>query len=552
MLINKQPVGMQVDTGAAVSIMSIVTYKQLFSQENSPPIEPTNMRLSTYSGDMLETMGTVTCEVEYHNQKCQLPLVILKQPGPTLLGRNWLFKIRLDWPELTKQVLSLQDKTLNSILEHFQDVFQDELGTFQGPKVKLIVDPQIPPKFYKSRSLPYAMRDKVEEKLKVLQAAGIIELIESSEWAAPIVPVLKRDKQTIRLCGDYQLTVNRVVKLDQYPIPKIEDLLTKIAGGKYFTSLDMSQAYQQLPLHEASKKLVTINTHKGLFIYNRLPFGVSSAPGIFQRTMENLLQGIPLVLIYLDDILVAGETPEEHCHTLSEVLSRLSKAGLRLHKDKCTFMTTSVQYLGYKIDAQGIHPTQAKVKAIKEACTPRIVTELKAYLGILTYYSKFLPNLSTMLAPLYALFQKDQAWLWQAAQAEAFQKSKDMLTSSSVLTHYNPDLELTLACDASQYGLGAVLSHHFPSGEEKPIAFASRTLSKAKQNYSQIEKENLALVFGVQRFHSYLYGWQFTLYTDHKPLESLLNPWKSISKVVSQRIQHWALTLTMYEYTVNH
>jgi len=169
-------------------------------------------------------------------------------------------------------------------------------------------------------------------------------------------------------------------------------------------------------------------------------------------------------------------------------------------------MTTSVQYLGYKIDAQGMHPTQAKIKAIKETCIPRNVTELKAYLGILTYYSKLLLNLSAVPAPLYAILQKDQVHgHGKLLRLNLFKKSKDILTSSSVLTHYNPDFELTLSCDTLQYnGLGAVLSHHFSSSEEKPIAFASHTLFKAEQNYSQIERE--ALVFGVQGFHFYLYG----------------------------------------------
>ena len=170
----------------------------------------------------------------------------------------------------------------------------------------------------------------------------------------------------------------------------------------------MSQAYQQLLLHDESKKLVTINTHKGLFVYNHLPYSVSSTPGIFQRAVETLLQGILNVLIYFDDILVSGKTTEKHCHMLPEVLSRLAQAGLRLRQDKCTFMATSVQYLGYQIDAQGIHPTQAKVKAIKQAPIPSYVSELKACLGILTYYSKFFPNLSTVLAPLYELLKKDK------------------------------------------------------------------------------------------------------------------------------------------------
>ena len=255
--------------------------------------------------------------------------MIVKQEGPTLLGRNWLSQIRLNWPELTKQILSVHEKVLNPILDRFCEVFRDELGTYNGPTVKLVVDPQIPPKFYKLRPLPYAMGDKVEQQLQYLQTAGIIKPVESSEWAAPVVPILKRDEKTLRLCGGYRLIINQAVKLDQYPIPEIKDLLTKIAAGKYFTSLDMSQAYQQLPLHDESKRLVTINTHKGLFVYNHLPYGVPSTPGIFQRTVETLLQGIPNVLIYLYDILVSGKTTEEHCHRLSEVLSRLAQAGLR-------------------------------------------------------------------------------------------------------------------------------------------------------------------------------------------------------------------------------
>ena len=180
------------------------------------------------------------------------------------------------------------------------------------------------------------------------------------------------------------------------------------------------------------------------------------------------------------------------------------------------------------------------------------MSELKAYLGILMYYGKFLPNLSTLLAPLYSLLQKNKAWLWTNTQEKVFQQSKEMLTSSSVLVHYSPTLELTMACDASQYGLGAVLSHYFPKGEEKPIAYASHMLSKPEQNYSQIEREGLSLVFQVKKFHSYLYSRQFTMYTDHKPLQTLSNPNKSISTMVSQCIQRWVLTLSMYTYSVKH
>jgi len=186
------------------------------------------------------------------------------------------------------------------------------------------------------------MRQKVDDELQRLQKEGIIEPVQFAEWAAPIVPILKADKKSVRICGDYKLTVNRTCKLDNYPIPRVEDLFATLSGGKFFTKLDLSQAYQQLLLDEEAKKFVVINTQRGLFQYNRLPFGVSSAPGIFQRAMENLLQGIPNVIVYIDDILVSGASEAEHLVVLRKVLSRLKEAGLRLKKHKCVFMTTSV------------------------------------------------------------------------------------------------------------------------------------------------------------------------------------------------------------------
>ena len=194
--------------------------------------------------------------------------------------------------------------------------------------------------------------------------------------------------------------MNSASKLDKYSIPKIEDLFATLAGGETYTKLDMSQAYQQLLLDEESKQYVVINTHKGHFRYNRLPFSISSAPGIFQQVMENLLRGIPRVIVYLDDILITGDNEEEHLSTLNAVLTRLQESGLRLKRGKCTFLAPSVEYLGYCIDKQGLHPTNEKVKAIKEAPAPKNITQLKAYLGLLSYYSRFLPHLPSILAPL--------------------------------------------------------------------------------------------------------------------------------------------------------
>ena len=211
-------------------------------------------------------------------------------------------------------------------------------------------------------------------------------------------------------------------------------------------------------------------------------------------------------------------------------------------------MSPSVEYLIYLINKGGLHSSEKKVKAVKDAPTAGNIIELKAYLGLLMYYGKFLPNLATTLAPLYSLL-KNTKWCWNSQHEEAFMCSKELVTSETLLVHYDPTKELVLSCDASQYGLGAVLSQVYGK-LERPVAYASRSLSSAEKNYSQLEKEGLAIVFGIKKFHNYLFGRRFTLCTDHKPLQSLLNESKAIPTIASARIQRWALTLSMYEYTI--
>ena len=266
--------------------------------------------------------------------------------------------------------------------------------------------------------------------------------------------------------------------------------------------------------------------------------------------MENLLNGIPRVIVYLDDILVSGVSKEDHLHNLQLVFERLHSAGLFLKKDKCKFCVDSISYLGHKIDCEGLHPLPDKIDGITKASTPKSVTELKAFLGLMNYYAKFIPNLATVLSPLYQLLSESVPWSWTAERDAAFKKAKSLLTSDCVLVHYNPEKDLVISCDASSYGLGAVLSHKFPDGSERPIAFSSRTLSAAERKYSQIEKETLACVYGVKKFHSYLYGRRFRLVTDHKPLLSLLHEHHAIPTTTSNRIRRWALTLSMYDYTL--
>ena len=231
-----------------------------------------------------------------------------------------------------------------------------------------------------------------------------------------------------------------------------------------FSTLDLSHAYNQLMLDDVSRNLVTINTHRGLYRYTRLPFGTASAPAIFQKTMDSILQGMEGVACFLDDILVTGSSEEEHLKNLESVLQSLMKHGVHLKREKCFFMRTSVEYLGFKVDAEGLHATEEKLKAITEAPRPCNVTELRSFLGLINYYGQFISNLAATLHPLNCLLCKDSNWRWTKDCKQAFQAGKSKLISSHVLVHYNPELPLRLAGDASNYGIGAVISHMMPDG----------------------------------------------------------------------------------------
>ena len=335
---------------------------------------------------------------------------------------------------------------------------------------------------------------------------------------------------------------------DTHPLPRIEELFAAMSGGKTFSKLDLSHACLELTLDEVSRENLTINTHKGLFQYTRMPFGVSAAPAIFQRTIESLLGDIPQAVAFLDDVLVTGRTEAEHIANLHKVLSRLQSAGLRLKREKCVFFAPEVVYLGHRIDAAGLHPTTEKVQAVRDAPVPRNVTELKSYLGLLNYYGRFLPSLSSVLGPLHSLLKKDVRWSWRPVHEESFRASKELLLSARVLVHYDPGKELVLSCDASPYGVGAVLAHRMPDGSEHPVAYASRSLSPPERNYSQLDKEGLAVIFGVKKFHQYVYGRHFEITTDHKPLLGLFSEERAVPPMASSRIQRWALTLAAYNY----
>ncbi|XP_044744348.1 uncharacterized protein K02A2.6-like [Coccinella septempunctata] len=380
---------------------------------------------------------------------------------------------------------------------------------------------------------------------------GVLYPVDYSEWGTPVVPVLKKNG-SLRLCGDYKVTINPHIEVDQHPLPRIDDLFNCLQGGVKFSKLDLSDAYQQIGLDESSKELTTIVTHKGLYRYNRLTYGIASAPAKFQKIMESLFTGLEGVVVFLDDVLITGKDDNEHLERLRVVLTILKNSGLKVSRPKCKFFQDSIEYLGYIIDKEGLHTSESKTVAIKNAEAPTNVSELKSFLGMVNYYGRFIPNLSTILHPLYELLKKDKKWDWSDNCRKAFEQIKSFLASPRVLVHFDPLMKIKLTVDASPYGVAAVLSHILPTGIDRPIAFASRTLSNSEKNYSHIEKEGLAIIFAVLKFHQYLYANKFKLVTDNKALISIFGQHKPIPQFSANRLRRWAVILSNYQYEIEY
>ena len=295
-------------------------------------------------------------------------------------------------------------------------------------------------------------------------------------------------------------------------------------------------------LDKKAQELCTINTHKGLFRYSRLPFGVSSSPAIWQRFMEQVLSGMTSIYVMLDDVLITGQDDNEHMRNLEEVFQRFLKHGLRLKREKCAFLQPSVKYYGLCISKEGVSITRERLEAIHNAPHPNNITELRSFLGLLATLSSFIPNLSELAHPLNDLLG-NKPWKWTGSCEKSFQQLKMAVTTETVLAHYDPQQKLELAVDASPYGLGAVIMHTTPEGKHRPIAFASRSLNKH-------EKEALAIMFGLKRFRMYLYGQHFTIWTDHKPLQRIFGRQTAIPALAAQRLQRWALILAAFDYDI--
>lgn len=542
--VQGKPITFVVDTASGVTVVSEHLFNSLFP---SITLNKCHTKLSAYSGHDIAVVGQLDdVNIQYMDQRSNsLTLIVVKGNRPALLGRDWLAKIKLDWKSI---VCHVTPYSLDHVLSKYQDtVFASDFGKIADHVAKVELKSGAEPKYHKSRTVPYALREKVNEELQKQVNSGVLVPVKNSDWASPIVVVPKANG-SVRICADYKVSVNKQIEDHVYVLPTVEDLLAKLKGDK-FTKIDLANAFLQLPLEEESQKILTITTPRGLFRPTRLPFGIKTAPLLFQQVMDKVLHGLDDVICYIDDIMISATNDQKHLQILDEVLKRLSEQGIRANRDKCTFMAEKIQYLGYGIQKEGVVPLEDKIKAIIDAPMPTDKSTLMSLLGAVNYYEKFIPHRANLLAPLYRLLRNDAAWEWTKECDEAVDAVKKILTSEQTLTHFDPNKELLLACDASPYGVGCVLSHKI-GDMEKPIAYASKALTPAERKYPQIEREALAIIFGTQRFQKYLYGRKFKLITDHKPLTAIFGEKKGIPALAALRLQRWSVLLSAYDYEI--
>lgn len=549
---------MELDTGSCVSVCDFETYNRLFSNK---VIVSNKMPLSVVSGEKLEVLGSVNVRVTTKTGEFELPLTIIKtrKRFTPLLGRNWLEVLCPSWrAKLTinsidspKEIELVRAKMLKGLKTKFPSLFDNDLTK---PIKEFVVDIRMNHAFrpfvHKPYTVPFHLRERVSVQLDQLERAGILEKIEYAECASPMVVVAKANKD-LRICFDGSVTINPYIETHHYPLPVIDELLANKSGANLFCVLDLKGAYQQLIVNDKTKRVLAVNTIKGLYAFRRLPFGVKPAASIFQSVIDKILEGLRKVQAYIDDILIWGRTAEELYANLLEVLKRLEHYNVKLNPDKCQWFVNKVTYLGHVVSATGIAPNQEKVKAIIDAPAPQNVSQLKALLGMIQYYSKFLPKLNMKFSPLYELLKKDVAWEWNEKCNTAFKACKKLLSSSQLLMHYDPNLPMVITCDASNDGIAGVLSHRV-NGVERPVMYVSRALKPAEKNYPILHREALAIVFTLEKFYKYVYGHPVEIFTDHKPLEGIFMGKKGAPAVVASRLQRYVWRISHFDYTLRY
>ncbi|CAH2226702.1 jg3211, partial [Pararge aegeria aegeria] len=516
----------KLDSGSDLNVLSLKTFKKLGYSIND--LKPCELRAQSFCGNYLPILGALEMPWLYKHNKYIIKFIISKDDCQSVLGKDTCENIGV-----IKRIFAIN-------IDTYSDLFRG-VGKLPG-KYRIIIDKEVCPSICPVRKIPIGVRDKLKGELNNMEQMGIIRKVSHpTPWVNAIVLPAKKDG-SVRVCLDPR-PLNRAIRRAHYPLPTLTEIATALRGAKYFSKLDARSGFWMVQLDDQSADLCTFGTPFGRYQFLRLPYGVSCASEVFHAKIRQILEDLEGVESFIDDIIVYGSTIEEHDIRLRRLLDRAREVGIRFNREKCEFHVQQVTYLGHTFSEKGMQIDKNKLLAIKDMPCPCDRGSLERFLGMTNYLSKFIADYANIASPLRSLLRKGIEWYWDSNHAAAVSALKEALCRAPVLALYSADEPVLLTVDASASALGAAL---LQAG--RPVEFASVTLSETQTRYAQIEKELLAIVFALERFHQYVYGRSdVTIETDHKPLETLFK--KSLDGVPA-RLQRMMLRIQCYTFNV--
>lgn len=534
-IIGGKEVDLLVDSGAEANLISDTVWMKL-KREGVQVIRSTkgsDRILKGYANDNpMKILGTFEASISVGKRSTDAQFFVVEGGQRCLLG--------------DKTAKKLGVLKVGVDIDHVQ-AGQAPFSKISGVQVHIHMDPQAKPVFQPVRRVPVALEEAVFRKLEDMKARDIIEeKTGPASWVSPLVVVGKANGEP-RICLDLR-RVNEAVLRERHPMPMIDDFLARVGPNMIRSKLDVADSFLQLELDEESRDITTFITTRGIYRFKRMPFGLVIASEAYQKTMDEILVGCEGAWWYIDDIYVEGRTKREHDERLNKVLSRLKQRNVQLNLKKCVFGVTRLEFLGHLITENGIEPSEGKTEALRSFRKPENANELRSFLGLASYLSRFIPNLATVDHSLRNLTKKGVAYEWSKAHDEAFEKIKQLIVTPAALGFFKVGDRTLVMSDASPTGLGALLIQSSSNGESRIICYASKSLTETERRYCHTEKEALSLVWSVEKFYHYLYGREFELLTDCKALVYLFTP----RSRPCARIERWVLRLQGFEYMITH
>ena len=576
--IKKKPVMVKckIDTGAQSNVMPVRVYKELFPNESPEQLKQSNHKLTAYGGAPIKQYGICKVKCAHQGRVMQLPFFVTEAQGSVMLGLKsctdlGLVTLNCDASQCSEcnnssDIHTVKQQEKNNDLpcsigngalygksgDAKADLLKSEptcfsfsegdVGTFPG-EYHITMTENAKPVVNPPRRVPDALHEKLKQKLEFMEKKDIIRKVEKpTDWVNSVV-IATKSNGDLRICLDPR-SLNKAIKREYHYTPTLEDILPKLANAHVFTKLDARSGYWTIRLDEESQQLTTFSSPFGRYCFMRLPFGLVCSQDAFQRRIDIMIDGLEGVVAIADDILIFGKNETEHDQNLKQLMKRAKEHHMKFNVDKCDVKKSKVNFFGHFLTTKGLEIDPNKVKAIMEMPRPTSLSELRTLMGMINYLSKFVSNLSQLTSPLRDLLRKDVDFQWMPNHDKAFQKMKLAICEPKVLAYFDGQKPIVIQTDASMRGLGSTLMQ-----DGRPVAYASKSLSQTEMNYSNIEREMLGVVFGLQHFHHYVFGRKVCVETDHKPLEAINK--KNLTQA-PPRLQRMLLKIQPYDVEIRY